>query len=568
MTKIKNILVIVSLFLTLVIGYFLLTGKKDDWASHTYPNANIILILIDTLRADHLGCYGYNRDTSPVIDSLAAEGIFFKTMRAQSSWTRSSTASILSGLYPKNHGANTRGERLAKAVQILPEILGLHGYRSYAFLTNGNVGQAVGFDQGYTKFFHFRERPQDVYPNIHVRSDEVNESLVKFIRQLKDTSRNFIYIHYSDPHEPHIPKVKNFSRANKTVFSMNWFEPESIQGLSEEQRLKFLREMINAYDDEIWYNDKMIGNVIQTLKETGMYSNSIILITSDHGQEFFEHKGLSHGKTLYEEQLNIPLIIRLPSGIHKTVEELANQVDIVPTILDLLEIPIPGDIDGISLLKGRNSSAKPFSYAELNLDKRSFFSIQTDEGKLIEGVEKPVPEEGQFAWFKESAVLKTSAESLKLRIMSFRIKRRIQVWVDGQMINEFVITNVKQEYNIPLPKFPENKIVTIKSLTPCESPTKYGMEDKRCLAFSIFNSKNVNIKDIACEIHKEYYALADDPGERDNLYYSNKFKKFVMRFRNELNRYKSNRRFFYSDKRPIKFDKDQIKALKALGYIN
>ncbi|MGD2090140.1 MAG: sulfatase [Candidatus Aminicenantes bacterium] len=564
MVRKKHVLILVSLVLIISLVYLFFPSKK----SHTYPNANVILIIIDTLRADHLGCYGYARNTSPELDKLANEGIIFKNMMAQSSWTRPGTASILTGLYPKHHGANTRVDRLAEEINLLPEILGQHGYRSFAFLTNGNVGAVTGFSQGYTKFFYFKEKPKEVDPNIHVRSDLVNESLLKFIRQLEDTSRNFIYIHYSDTHEPHIPKEKNFSRANKTIFTIDKFQPAYIRGLKKEQRPKFIKEMINAYDDEIWYNDKMIGHLIQTLKEKNMYSNSIIIITSDHGQEFFEHKGFSHGKTLYEEQLNIPLIIRLPGGVHRMVEELANQVDIMPTILSLLELPVPGYVDGIDLLKNRKPAAKPFSYAELNLDKKIFSSIQTKREKLIEGIVIPKKKKHQFGWFKESAVLETSADLLELHIRSFRRDRRIQVLLDEQLIDEFVITRVKKKYNIPLPKFPNNKIVTIKSLTPCESPAKYGMKDKRCLAFFIFNSKNVNINNIAGEIYKEYYVLADDPGERNNRYDRNEFKKIIMRLRKKLKQYKLTRRFFPSDKKPIKFDKEQLEALKALGYIN
>jgi arylsulfatase A-like enzyme len=110
-----------------------------------YPDANIILIVIDTLRADHLGCYGYRRDTSTEIEKLAAEGIIFKHMLAKSSWTWASTASILTGLYPRNHEANTKKDRLADEIYLLPEILEKHDYNSYAFVANGNASAGVGF---------------------------------------------------------------------------------------------------------------------------------------------------------------------------------------------------------------------------------------------------------------------------------------------------------------------------------------------------------------------------------------------------------------------------------------
>jgi arylsulfatase A-like enzyme len=202
---------VIFFLLILIAGYFFVfKGKDSSSFPYKYPNANVILIVIDTLRADHLGCYGYQRNTSPVIDGLAKEGIIFKNTLAQSSWTKPGTASILSGLYPKNHGANTITDSLAEDVNLLPEILEQHGFRSYAFTSNSVVSEPVGFNQGYEKFFLLNEKVGR--STIHARSDMVNRTILPFIEKMQKRSKNFIYIHYMDPHEPYIPKEKNFQK--------------------------------------------------------------------------------------------------------------------------------------------------------------------------------------------------------------------------------------------------------------------------------------------------------------------------------------------------------------------
>ncbi|MCK5056916.1 MAG: sulfatase [Candidatus Aminicenantes bacterium] len=567
MNRIKYVLIVAVLLLTIVVVYHLLFDQNDDLTCPTYPNANVILIVVDTLRADHLGCYGYSRNTSPVIDRLANEGIIFKNMLAQSSWTRSSTASILTGLYPKNHGANTREQRLSEEVILLPEILGKHGYHSYAFVQNVNVGVAVGFNQGYKDFFTAGETLKDDYPNMHVITGHLNGDLLQSIQKLKNTSNNFIYIHYIDPHVPYTPREKYFSKSNKTTFPMSFFRSRALYSMNKSQRLKTIEEMINAYDDEVLFNDKMIGNLIQTLKEKNVYSNSIIIVTSDHGEEFFEHGGLLHGQTLYEEQLRVPLIIRLPNGIHKEVNSIANQVDILPTILSLLKIPVPGHIDGIDILNIKNRPG-PYSYAELDLDGKIFNSIQTTKEKLIEGVIFSKQKEQKYRWFRERAGIKTTGESLELIISSFRRNRTIQVLLDGKVLDQLEITPKTQIINIPLPAVGE-KIVTIKSLTPCRSHADIGVgNNTQCLAFRLFKSKSVNINDNLIELHKEYYMLAEDPGELNNGYNQKKFKKIIMQLKKKLKKYKLDKRNIRKSEAPVKFSKEELNALKALGYIN
>lgn len=408
MGKAKYTLMFLTLSLIIAGLLLLIKGQKNDSASNQYPNANIILIVIDALRADHLGCYGYSRDTSPEIDKLAKEGIIFKNMLAQSSWTKPATASILTGLYPKSHGASG-GNCIPGQVNLLPEILDKYGYRSYAFTANSFVSKAYGFDQGFGKFYFFQENVEKYGSNIHIRSDQLSHSISKFILQLEDTNKNFIYIHYMDPHYPYTPKDKFFSHPNKREFTTSFPLQKSVLSLPGEEGHSIIQEAINAYDDEILFNDKMIGRLMQTLKNKNMYSNSIIIITSDHGEEFFEHGNCEHGNSLYDEVLKVPLIIRLPDKIHKTINQIANQVDILPTILSLLKKPIPKDIEGINLLDNKRNFNLP-SYAELSVSKITLVSIRTLKHKLIEGYAGHLSDNPDYRWFKEKAIIKTDID--------------------------------------------------------------------------------------------------------------------------------------------------------------
>jgi len=573
MAKKKYILIFLPLVLIIVYLFLSINHEtnikgNDDLNSCKYPNVNVILIVIDTLRADHLGCYGYSRNTSPEIDKLSKEGIIFKNMVAQSSWTKPSTASILSGLYPKNHGAMTGKGRLPEEIHLLSEILRGYGYHSYAFVGNIHVSQAAGFNQGFKEFFYFQEKDVKVVPNIFVRSDELNNSLASFIRQLDDTSNNFIYIHYMDPHHPYLPKEKHFSKENKKRFTNAFSLPKAISSMNEEERRILLIEAINAYDDEILYNDKMIGNMVRMLKKKNMYSNSIIIITSDHGEEFFEHGNFTHGKSLYDEQLKVPLIIHMPGKTHKTINEIANQVDILPTILSLLEIPIPKNIDGIDLLNNKRTPNLA-SYAELSINQLTISSIRTSKYKLIEGVTFPFDRKKKnHRWFKERALIETNDDSLELVIKSFYKNRKVRVLSDGIPIDTFTINTKKQVFNIRLPDSKRKKMVAIESLTPCHVPRQLKISnDKRCLAFCIFNSRNVNAKSLLSARYLEYYTLTEDPGEKNNRYYHPESREIITLLKKNLKKYLLDKKSASLSKKPVKFSKEQIKTLKTLGYM-
>jgi len=354
-------------------------SEKIDLKDYQCDDCNIVLIVVDALRADHLECYGYNRETSPNICELADEGILFENAISQSAWTRPGVASILTGLYPKNHGAENRNNSLSEDKTLISEVLKEQGYNTFAFVTNGNIAESFGFNQGYTGFVYLKESSSEI--QIHKGSDILNSRLFDNLQDLSN-SKNFVYIHYTDPHDPYTPNENVFSSDEVEFYSsqdMNKLS-RTIKNVSNQDEI--LDNLINFYDDEIVFTDKNIGNLISWMKEKGIYNNTIIIITSDHGEGFLEHGEIRHGNTLYDELIKIPLIVHIPQSNPKIVSQQVSQVDIFPSVLDLVGLSDIKDnlnIDGKSIFSG----FQKYIFSELNLDNRRFASIRTDKEKLI-----------------------------------------------------------------------------------------------------------------------------------------------------------------------------------------
>ncbi len=350
-------------------------------APPTGQRSDVIIYLIDTLRADHLGTYGYSRPTSPNIDRFAEDAVLFENARAQSSWTRPTVVSVLTGLAPRNHGVNRREDALPDSVDTLAELLSTAGYDTAGFVTNGNAGPNFGLDQGFDQFRHLRESG-DTHER-HKLSDHLNLWLFDWLeKRLPDDPPFFLYAHATDPHVPYTPPEPFRSRFAPGL------DPEIgrleharavIQGrLRPTDQTR--QDLIDLYDAEIAFNDHHFGRLIERLKQLGRYDSSLIVLVADHGEEFLDHDGWEHGITLFDEQLHVPLIIKLPGSrdAGKRIAATVSQVDIVPTILDLLGIAPPA-FDGVSLL----SAVERTSFAYLALSDRQMRSITRKGWKLI-----------------------------------------------------------------------------------------------------------------------------------------------------------------------------------------
>lgn len=314
---------------------------------HAQPRArpNVVLITIDTLRADHLGCYGYEQIETPYIDALAVDGIRFRTTVAQVPLTLPSHACILTGTYPMFHGVRDNvGYRLVDAKTTLAEILKPYGYHSAAFVGAYILNSKFGLDQGFDLY-------DDQIPgakkgggiiNLNEIERRAGEVIDRTIAWLEKSGRSpfFAWIHLFDPHDPYDPPAR-FRRLYST----------------------------RPYDGEIAYVDQEVGRLISFLKGRKLYDDSLLIVVSDHGEAFGEHREFTHGYFVYDTTLLVPLIVKLPRQAHKgrTVDRQVRTTDIVPTILQLLEIARPAEVQGagmLGLMLGRPVQWPREAYAE------------------------------------------------------------------------------------------------------------------------------------------------------------------------------------------------------------
>ena len=345
-------------------------GTSDPSAT---PPPHILIFLVDTLRADRLGCYGYDRPTSPNIDRFATDAVRFDHPVAQSSWTRPATASILTGLYPHNHGARTRNQKLAEDVPYLPEVLRELGYRALGVSTNGNAGPRFGFRRGFSHFKHMEERSSR--PGIHVPVWRAVDETLEWLERIRPGDSFFVFLHVSDPHAPYLPPEHLRRRfAPDAAPGPGTLTTHDPAGASHSTS-----DLEDLYDGEIALVDEHFGRMVDELDQRGFLDDTIVVFVSDHGEEFQDHGLHGHGATLYQEQLRVPLIIRLPNRLRSAegpavVETQVQQIDIVPTILEAIGHAGAMKTDGRSLLplmvSDQGGSRPTLAVSELRLDGR------------------------------------------------------------------------------------------------------------------------------------------------------------------------------------------------------
>lgn len=325
---------------------------------------NVVLVVIDTLRADHLGSYGHTRAQTPRLDEFAARGTRFRMARATSSWTLPSTASILNGRYPAEHGAERMTLTLNEKQLMMAEMLTAAGYDTAGFSANAAVvTPASGFAQGFARFDVLERRgdqsgPDPVWPSSGQKpaapdatADVVTDAALGWVSSRGAASRPyFLYVHYFDPHASYSPP-----RAYAERFGVRPDDP--LRG--PEQALVMLKKTLSApelatlralYDAEIAFLDREVGRLLDGLG-FGRTRDTVFVITADHGEEFGEHGHMQHTKTLYEEVLHVPLLIGggdLLGG--QVVDVPVSLVSIFPTIAELARVVPPSGLPGHSLL--------------------------------------------------------------------------------------------------------------------------------------------------------------------------------------------------------------------------
>jgi len=348
---------------------------------------DLVIYLVDTLRADHLGCYGYARPTSPALDAFARGAVLYRDGRAQSSWTRAAVATMLTGLEPITHLTQKTDERLSEELTTLAERLQEAGYETAMITSNGNVARRFGFAQGFARFEYLRE--DESTPELHVTADVVVRHAAHFLARRDRHRPFFLVVHVSDPHDPYAPRPPFHERLAPGVplergsaARLRELEERHVEiGASE------LGQIVSLYDGEIAQSDASFGRLLTLLDDQGRAADAAILFVSDHGEEFLDHGSWIHGKTLYEEQLRIPFVLRLPRGEGAGARPpgTAQQIDVFPTFVELAGLPATPGLPGRSLLgdvRGEPEVARD-AFAWLRRDGFRARAVRSGGWKLI-----------------------------------------------------------------------------------------------------------------------------------------------------------------------------------------
>ncbi|MCK4807273.1 MAG: sulfatase-like hydrolase/transferase [Candidatus Aegiribacteria sp.] len=351
----RNLISVLTFILIIPVLILSGCGGGDTFSSRC---PDIVLILIDTIRADHLSINGYFRETTPVLDSLASSGTMWTHVQGQSSWNLPAMATIMTGLSQRAHAAGYYNDSFYGIDTALPTIplmikRGV-GYQTAAFFNVVFMNENFGFHQG---FDHFDCQGFPGKASLRNAEETVNDYLEWYDAHRDSTKPLFSAIHFFDPHLPYSPPppwdTLYSDPKSDQLFNIFWGRGNDVvdlnQGLVEMDSTQ-LEIMVGLYDGELAFTDSQIGRLISELKARGTLENTVFIIVGDHGEEFLDHDGFGHGHTLYQEILNVPLIISgryIPIGVK---DEVVGQIDILPTILGISGMDIPIWVDGMDIL--------------------------------------------------------------------------------------------------------------------------------------------------------------------------------------------------------------------------
>lgn len=323
-----------------VLFFFVLVCVSPYIYTEDQESTNVIIISVDTLRADHLGCYGYPRNLSPAIDSLSRDGIRFSRCFTITPLTAPAFSTMLTSLPPHKHGAKKNGLGIFKHILTLPWYLKKKGYYTSAFISNWPLriklsGLHHEFDT-YQEIFT-RKRYLGIM-NKEGTADVVTKKTFEWLEK-HHKKKFFLWVQYTDPHAHYIFHPK--------------FNPDRDKLKEARFPIGTRMHRIKKYDTEIAFTDFYIGKLIKNLKKLGLYRDALIIFNADHGESFGEHNYFKHGRKLYNSCLHIPLIIKLPQNQKRNTVNKKNVsiLDVTPTILSILNFPIPDHMEGIPLLE-------------------------------------------------------------------------------------------------------------------------------------------------------------------------------------------------------------------------
>jgi len=351
------------------------------------PAKNVVVLVIDTLRADKLRPFNpQTRVKTPSIDQFASDGVVFELAQSPENWTKPAVASILTGLHPQTHQQKTGDAALPSSAELLSEHLKGEGFATGSFIANGYVSDRFGFDQGWDDYTNYIREGKST------EAKDVFEEAGHWIEAHKD-GRFFAYIQTIDPHVPYDPPGEHLRMYDPSEYTgqvkprmtgdllekAKRNPPQVVFDASDKRRLKAL------HDGEITQHDHFFGSFLQRLNELGLGDDTLIVVTSDHGEEFDDHGSWGHGHSVYQELLHVPLMFRLPSRLPAgtKVGNAVSTLDVSATVTDLLGVPGMTHNEGhtlVGLMLGNAPSRPTVAFSDFQDDRRV---VTTGRWKLI-----------------------------------------------------------------------------------------------------------------------------------------------------------------------------------------
>ena len=357
---------------TVMLAHPEVLGRAEDPS-----RPNVIVYVIDCLRADHVGAYGYELPTTPELDALATDSVVFEDLASCAPWTKPSTACLFTSLLPIYHQARTVDDALSQERTTLAEAFRGAGYTTAAWVANPVIDPRVFFfNQGFDRWADlrsFEERTTRAHANaLEPDAADITAGVLPWLEEHRDDTF-FLYLHSLDLHYEY--------RARPPFDEM--FVSEGSTGLERDREL---------YDNELAYNDRELGKLIARLKELDLYDNMVLFVTADHGEEFGEHGATRHGKTLYQQALHIPGILKFPDSrfAGERSPMLTSNIDIAPTLLQLVGVEPPETFQGSREIVAALSRAVPDtpdtnrpSFAELVAPQHVSYSVRSERYKYV-----------------------------------------------------------------------------------------------------------------------------------------------------------------------------------------
>ena len=409
------VVVIIGFFVSMSVGSAAPGAGRGEIPSALRSVPNIILVAVDTLRADYLSCYGGEVEAPNICSLIEDGGTRFEAF-SHASWTKPATATLLTSLLPSTHRAIAKPSVLSPDVEMVAEVMQDRGYTTGGVVSNINLADSFGFNQGYDEYYFlgpdylalaeesssklivynivravwFKVKPGIRASDFYQDSETVNEVAIDWLeRNAQD--RFFLFLHYMDPHDPYF----------RHPYDGHGIARVSNQHPSPE----IAEEMRELYKGEIEFLDENFGRFLDKLRALGLYDNTVIALTADHGEEFYDHGGFWHGLTLYDEQIRVPLLVKWANGVEPpsagATDGLARLLDVVPTLIQVSGGDVPEAMQGVDLRSDVESRSvrDRQHFAEEDHEGNVLWSLRTDQMKLIAanpGNPRGLPEQELF----------------------------------------------------------------------------------------------------------------------------------------------------------------------------